>query len=58
MFVNDLEIAPGSQAELEVQLEIAARLQFISASDYEGIWADVEEIGRMLNGLITSLERQ
>ena len=58
VFVNYLEIALGSQAELEVQLEIAARLQFVSASDYTEAQTEVEEIGRMLNGLITSLERE
>ena len=58
VFVNYLEIALGSQAEVEVQLEIAARLRFISAPDYKETRADVEEIGRMLNGLITALERK
>jgi four helix bundle protein len=55
-FLHHLDIALGSQAEVEVQLEIAYRLRFISKIDYDRIQTNVEEIGRMLNGLITSLQ--
>lgn len=55
-FLHHLDIALGSQAEVEVQLEIASRLRFLSKSDYRRIQANVEEIGRMLNGLIVSLQ--
>jgi four helix bundle protein len=55
-FLNHLDIALGSQAEVEVQLEIAKRLRFLKAADYNQTQLTVEEIGRMLNGLIVSLE--
>jgi four helix bundle protein len=55
VFVNHLEIALGSQAEVEVQLEIAKRVGFLTTQDYERIQVTVEEVGRMLNGLIASM---
>ena len=55
-FLNHLDIALGSQAEVEVQLEIAKRLRFLKVADYNHTQIAVEEIGRMLNGLIVSLE--
>jgi four helix bundle protein len=55
-FLNHLDIALGSQAEVEVQLEIARRLRFLKVADYNRTQVAVEEIGRMLNGLIVSLQ--
>jgi four helix bundle protein len=55
-YVNHLDIALGSQGEVEVQLEIAKRAGFLSAADYELVQRQVVEIGRMLNGLIASLQ--
>ena len=55
-FLNHLDIALGSQAEVEVQLEIAQRLRFLKMADYKQTQIAVEEIGRMLNGLIVSLQ--
>jgi four helix bundle protein len=55
VFLHHLDIALGSQAEVEVQLEIAARVGFVSRPDYARIQAIVEEVGRMLNGLIASM---
>ena len=54
--LNHLDIALGSQAEVEVQLEIAMRLEFVSRSEYQRLQEIIEEIGRMLNGLIRSLQ--
>lgn len=56
VFLNHLDIALGSQAEVEVQLEIAYRLRFLPAIEYKRTQTAVEEIGRMLNGLIMSLQ--
>lgn len=56
VFLNHLDIALGSQGEVEVQLEIAKRLGFLAANEYERIQATVEEVGRMLNGLISSMQ--
>ena len=55
-FLNHLDIALGSQGEVEVQLEIAQRLRFLKMADYQQTQIAVEEIGRMLNGLIVSLQ--
>jgi four helix bundle protein len=52
--LNHLDIALGSQGEVEVQLEIAKRLRFCDAADYKRVQERVERVGRMLNGLITS----
>ena len=54
--LNHLDIALGSQGEVEVQLEIARRVGFLPVSDYRRLAARVEEVGRMLNGLIASLD--
>ena len=53
--MNHLDIALGSQAEVEVQLEIAKRVGFVEPHEYDRIQAIVEEVGRMLNGLIASI---
>jgi four helix bundle protein len=55
-FLHHLDIALGSQGEVEVQLEVAMRLGYIKQNDYEPLARRVEEVGRMLNGLIESLQ--
>ena len=55
-YLNHLDIALGSEGELFTQLEIGRRLGYVSATTLQKPLADLEEIGRMLNGLITSLE--
>ena len=55
-FLHHLDIALGSQGEVEVQLEIAHRLGFIPSDDSERVMNRVAEVGRMLNGLIESLQ--
>jgi four helix bundle protein len=55
-YLNHLDIALGSQVEVDVQLEIAERLTFCRAADVESVRQRVDRIGRMLNGLITSLQ--
>jgi four helix bundle protein len=52
--LNHYDVALGSQGEVEVQLEIAKRLGYCSASDHARLQARVERVGKMLNGLITS----
>jgi four helix bundle protein len=56
VYLNHLDVALGSQGEVEVQLEIAKRVGFLASHDYDRIQAIVEEAGRMLNGLIASLQ--
>jgi four helix bundle protein len=55
-FLYHLDIALGSQGEIEVQVEIARRLGFIGEDDFRRVMDRVAEIGRMLNGLIASMQ--
>jgi hypothetical protein len=57
-FAHHLEIALGSQGELEVQLDIAKRVGFLKEKDYLRLQAQTAEVGRMLNGLISSIQDQ
>jgi four helix bundle protein len=57
-FANHLDIALGSQGELEVQLEIAKRVGFLKEADYKRLQRQTEEVGRMLNGLLNSIQDQ
>ena len=54
--LNHLDIALGSQAEVDVQLEIARRLTYVKDADHRTIVARIDRVGRMLNGLIESLQ--
>jgi four helix bundle protein len=54
--LNHLDIALGSQGEVDVQVEIAARLGFCSKEDGARVRLRIDRVGRMLNGLITSLQ--
>jgi four helix bundle protein len=58
VFAHHLDIALGSQGELEVQLEIAQRVGFLRDAEYERLQRQTEEVGRMLNGLISSIQDQ
>ncbi|MBI2188682.1 MAG: four helix bundle protein [Acidobacteria bacterium] len=55
-YLHYLDIALGSQGEVEVQLEIARRLGFLVTQDYERLAALTVAIGKMLNGLIESMQ--
>ena len=54
-YVHHLRIARGSEAELQTQLELAGRLKFATAEQVRATNAKASEVGRMLNGLISSL---
>jgi four helix bundle protein len=55
-FLQHLDIALGSQGEVDVQLEIAFRVGFLPNKEYKQIQVIVDKGGRMLNGLITSMQ--
>ena len=57
-FLHHLDIALGSQGEVDVQLELALRLGFLPRSQYDKVAQRVDEVGRMLNGLIESMQPQ
>lgn len=54
--LHHLDIALGSQGELEVQLELAQRLGFATPKQIGPVMDRVAEVGRMLNGLIDALQ--
>ena len=56
VYVNHLWIAHGSGAELETQLELGRRVEVVGPKEADALIEQSQEIGRMLNGLIQSLE--
>ena len=54
--LNHLDIALGSQGEVDVQLEIARRLIYISDVEHKKIHERIARVGPMLNGLIEALQ--
>jgi four helix bundle protein len=57
-YLRFLDIAYGSVAEVETQLLIACELEYVTDKKIKLLLDDYAEIGRMLNGLITSLEQR
>ena len=55
-YVQHLWIAHASGAELETQVEVGRRVELIDPRSTEMLIADAQEVGRMLNGLVRSLE--
>ncbi|MFZ5753395.1 MAG: four helix bundle protein [Bacillota bacterium] len=51
-----LAMARGSLMELRYQLRLCKDLGYINADTYFRFVRDYDEVGKMLNGLITSLE--
>ncbi|MFH1230534.1 MAG: four helix bundle protein [Planctomycetota bacterium] len=49
-------VAKGSLSELDAQLEISLRLRFIKEEGYNKTQFNLDEISRMLQGLINSLK--
>jgi four helix bundle protein len=57
LYSSHLWIAHGSGAELETHLELGARVKVVSEREAAALLSDTQEIGRMLQGLVKSLER-
>ena len=55
-FLRFLSIARGSLAETETHLMVAVRLEYLDKDQARNVWALLQEVGRLLNGLIKSLE--
>ena len=49
--------ARGSLSELETQILIAGKLDYLEESDTAGLMARASEVGRILNGLIGSMKK-
>jgi four helix bundle protein len=56
-YVQHLWTAHASGAELQTQLTVGRRIEIVSEADAVALIADAEEVGRMLYGLVRSLER-
>ena len=57
-FMRFINIAKGSLAELETQFIVALRLNFIKEDILKTILSKSDEIGRMMQGLYSSLEKK
>ena len=57
-YINHLNIALGSEGELFTQLELARRLGFAKDPKLQQLFTDLSGVGRMLRGLVKSLERR
>jgi four helix bundle protein len=56
-YVQHLWTAHGSGAELETQIALGRRLFLVAETDANVLTARAQEVGRMINGLVQSLER-
>ena len=54
-FVQFLSYARGSLLELDSHLELALRLEYIDKLNFSGLREQVDEVGRIINGLVRSL---
>lgn len=52
VFANHLDIALGSAAELDTQLEIALEVGYLKAQIHQALAAELQEIIKMLFGLL------
>lgn len=57
-FIRHLSIAYGSLLELETQVIIATRLNYLSQKTCGDVIDKASEVGRILNGLISSLAKR
>ena len=57
-FLHFLSISRGSLAELHTQLLLCINLEYVSESEITPIINELEEIDKMLNGLMQSISRR
>ncbi len=55
-FIQFLGNSRGSLLELDTHLEIALRLGYLTPTQHSNIQSQVQEVGRLLNGLLRSLK--
>ena len=56
-FLQFLGHARGSLLELDTQIEVAFRVQYITIDDQRRINIELQEVGRLLNGLMRAIQR-
>jgi len=57
-YVRFLRVARGSLYEVETQLTIACELSLATTEQVEAVKQDADQVGRVLAGLIKSIERK
>lgn len=57
-YAHFVMMAAGSQAELETQLELTRRIGLVAEASIAPIQARAAEVGRLLHGLLRSLNRR
>jgi len=57
-FHHFLSMARGSLVEIETQLLIARNLKYLQPAKAEDLLATADELGRILNGLISSIKNR
>ena len=55
-FLQFLSIAQGSSSELETELLIAQRLEYLGANDYQRVYERANTVARMIVGLTNYLK--
>jgi four helix bundle protein len=55
-FYRFLSNARGSLVEIETQLQIGINLGYLTAEEGSGLFAQAAELGRILNGLLSSIK--
>jgi four helix bundle protein len=54
-YLHFLDIAYSSSRELEYQISLAYRLEYLGDDDYQSLWKSCEETSKVLYGLIRAL---
>jgi four helix bundle protein len=57
-FIQFLSVAQGSLAEVETQVLIATRLQYIPEDHSRGLLEKTAELGRIMNGLVEAISKR
>lgn len=57
-FIRFLNISRGSLFELQTQLEISFRLEFLNSQEYEKLMSLAIEIDKMLNSLVSKTKQR
>jgi four helix bundle protein len=55
-YPNHVRIALGSEAELQTQIELARRLEYLPEEEAHELLSQISTVGRMLSSLLKSLD--
>ena len=56
-YIHHLRYSTASNNELQTEIELGRRVDVVSEEEAVALIKDAAEVGRMLNGLVTSLRR-